>query len=127
MSKVKYARRLRQNPTPAEAVLWRRLKGKALGVKFRRQHPIMGWIADFYCPKARLVIEVDGPSHSSDEAQVDDAYRDWVMETKGIVVFRITNEQVLEATDRTIETIRSIASALLQGWMPGEARIGPCS
>lgn len=57
------ARGMRKQPTPAEAHLWQALRGSALGVRFRRQHPVGRFILDFWCPEARLVVEVDGEIH----------------------------------------------------------------
>ena len=62
------ARFMRQNPTPAENILWLRLRGKQVrGFHFRRQHPISRFIVDFYCSTARLVIEIDGSIHDAAE------------------------------------------------------------
>jgi len=99
---------MRLNPTPAERVLWQYLKGKALGVKVRRQSPMWGYIADFYAPAARLVIEVDGGYH---EAQID-AMRDAILQSKGLRTIRLTNEAVLSNPAGAVATIRAnLASA----------------
>jgi cyclase len=66
---------LRKNPTEEEKILWERLKAKKLGVKFRRQHPIWNYIADFYCHELKLVIEVDGSIHDVKEIRDNDAIR----------------------------------------------------
>ncbi|MFH1160030.1 MAG: endonuclease domain-containing protein [bacterium] len=66
---LRRAREQRKNMTPAERRLWYRIRGKALGVKFRRQHPINRFIADFYCHEARLVVEVDGGYHEEEDQQ----------------------------------------------------------
>lgn len=96
------ARRMRLNPTPAERVLWQYLKGKALGVKIRRQSPMWGYIADFYAPAARLVIEVDGEYHQEHV----DATRDAVLLSKGLRTLRLTNAAVLANPESAIATIR---------------------
>jgi very-short-patch-repair endonuclease len=86
--KVVWARRMRKNPTTSEARLWKALRGKRLGgLGFRRQHIILGWIVDFYCPAVGLAVEVDGSSHEgrSDE----DKHRDKAMRSLGIRVLRI--------------------------------------
>jgi cyclase len=66
------ARKLRNNLTPAEQTFWLRLKEQFPAYKFRRQHPISIYIADFYCHKLKLVIEIDGPIHNSNEAKLND-------------------------------------------------------
>lgn len=85
--KLDRAREFRGRPTRSEAALWNELRGKKLGVRFRRQAPILGWIADFWCPSLRLVVEIDGSSH--DQRKTADAYRDSVMGLYGIGVLRI--------------------------------------
>jgi very-short-patch-repair endonuclease len=96
------ARELRQSMTPAEQILWERLRDRLLsGIKFRRQHPIGACIVDFYCPAARLVIEVDGGIHLG---QVEaDASRSLDLETKGYRVIRFSNEQI----ETNLETVLS--------------------
>jgi very-short-patch-repair endonuclease len=80
--------------TPAEAVLWRELRGERLGgVHFRRQHPVGQVVLDFYCPAARLCIEVDGPVHDG-QADADAARSAWLA-THGIRTLRFRNHQVL--------------------------------
>ena len=79
------ARDLGARETEAEKFLWSRLCSNQLGVKFRRQHPIYYYVVDFYCHSHRLVIEVDGSVHKSNEAQFDDSVR-----SKGFEEFDIT-------------------------------------
>ena len=62
-----FRRELRTNATPQEIILWSRLKNKQLGVKFRRQHSFGKYIADFYCPEKRFIIEIDGTQHMEQE------------------------------------------------------------
>ena len=63
-----YAKQMRKNPTKAEEILWHRLKNKQVGgLKFRRQHPVDRFIADFYCHERKLVIELDGSVHDDDK------------------------------------------------------------
>jgi len=74
------AKRLRKIMTPAEKLLWQELKGNKInGRHFRRQHPIYRYIADFYCHKEKLVIEVDGLYHNNPEQHYDDNNRDATM------------------------------------------------
>jgi very-short-patch-repair endonuclease len=85
--KLARARELRREMTPAEKLLWKELRGNKLGVHFRRQQVIAGFIADFYCHKAGLVIELDGGIH--EEQEEDDARRDKAFTDLGLRVVRI--------------------------------------
>ena len=91
--KLQRARELRKEMTPEEKMLWRHLRGNWLqGLHFRRQQAIDGFIVDFYCHAAGLVVEVDGPIH---EAQADyDAERDRVLSERGLRMLRLKNEEV---------------------------------
>ena len=102
---VGIARRLRRGGTFPERLLWSRLRRRQLGVRFLRQHPIGTYVVDFYCPEARLVIEVDGRSH--DEANF--AYyreRQITLERRGIRVMRIRNDEVLKDVDSIVARLR---------------------
>ncbi len=105
-----YARRLRRDATGPERLLWSRLRGRALGVAFRRQSPIGPYVVDFFAPLARLVVEVDGRSHAGRAAA--DAARRTVLESLGLRVVRVTNDDVLYRLDATV---RFIADALAAG------------
>lgn len=95
------ARELRHRSTDAERRLWSRLRAKRLdGWKFKRQHPIGPYIADFVCHAARLVVEVDGGQHSDSE---HDLNRDAWLRSRGYAVLRFWNNDVLQRTD-TVET-----------------------
>jgi primosomal protein N' (replication factor Y) len=85
------ARRLRRDPTDAERALWHALRRNALGVGFRRQHPIPPYFADFACVEARIVVEVDGGQH----AEPRDATRNAAMQAAGWRVLRFWNDEVL--------------------------------
>jgi very-short-patch-repair endonuclease len=107
----KYTKRrqeLRTNATMPEQKLWALLRGKQLGVKFRRQHGIGHYIVDFYCPECRLVIEVDGDSHYTEIAQKNDALRNSYLEQLGLRVLRFTNEQVNQNMAGVYETIKRV-------------------
>lgn len=91
----KRAEELRKFPTHAEVVIWGHLKGKSLNVKFRRQHPLFLYIADFYCHSLKLVIEIDGSIHNKDEQKIHDSIRQQHIESFGIAVMRVKNEEVL--------------------------------
>ena len=73
---------------------------------FRRQHPIAWYIADFYCHEAKLVIELDGASHNTEDMQVHDERRDSIMEGFEIKVLRFKNEEVFENLDAVLEEIK---------------------
>jgi very-short-patch-repair endonuclease len=106
---------LRANTTPAENILWQRLKRNQLnGFKFRRQHPVANFIADFYCHAAKLVIEVDGETHQSDSTKEYDEGRTYEIENFGIKVIRFKNKEVETEIEKVIDTIRSfLPSSLL--------------
>lgn len=92
--------------TPAEEVLWMHLRKKRLrGLRFRRQHPIDIFIADFYCHQYRLVIELDGQIHSFPEASEYDNARTGELNRLGISVLRFTNQQVHQNISHVLKTI----------------------
>lgn len=92
-----FARRLRKEMTEAEVVLWTFLRKRKLNAyKFRRQHPIGTYIADFACVSEKLVVEVDGATHSTDEELEHDARRTAFLERNGWRIVRVTNLDVFE-------------------------------
>jgi very-short-patch-repair endonuclease len=110
----KLAKELRKIETKAEKLLWSRLnKNQVLGLQFRRQHPINRFIADFYCPKIKLIIEVDGSIHEIPEYQDHDIGRSEILNDFGITVIRFTNEQIIENIDSTLKQIIKISETLL--------------
>ncbi len=101
-----YSRQLRENMTDAERYLWAKIRMKQLkGYQFYRQKPIGDYIVDFFCPRAKMVIEVDGSQHFSDEITEDDRIRDEYMSSLGLRVLRFTNTDVLTHTEGVIERI----------------------
>jgi very-short-patch-repair endonuclease len=99
---------LRNNLTEAECVLWSVLKGKKLdGRKFRRQHSIGYFIADFYCPSEKLIIELDGKHHFSPEGIEKDRERDEHLKELGIKVLRLENKEVLNNLSEVLKSIKS--------------------
>ena len=101
------AKELRKNMTPAERVLWQRLRNyKVGGFYFRRQHPIKFFIADFYCAKADLIIEIDGGIHNNPDVSEHDVNRTAELEKLGITVIRFTNDEVMNDTDNVIAKIK---------------------
>ena len=102
------ARVLRKNSTDAERLLWSELRNHRLnGASFRRQVPIGGFIADFMCHAARLVIELDGGQHFSDDQEKAEAARTAVIEGKGFRVLRFSNLDVMTNRAGVLETIAS--------------------
>ena len=99
-----FARELRNNPTEAESFLWDHLHN-IKGIRFKRQHPILYFIADFYCHKAKLIIEVDGGYHTIPEQYEYDKNRNTDLEELGLKVIRFTNEQVLFEIEKTLYVI----------------------
>lgn len=103
--KMLYARELRKRATTPERILWECLRRKALGVKFRRQSVILGYIADFYCPSKRLIIELDGKVH--EERKEQDATRDCHLISAGFRVVRFPNSDIYEHLGLVIDAIKS--------------------
>lgn len=98
---VKRARELRNHATATEQAVWELLRGRRmLGLKFRRQQPMRGFILDFYCPGQRIAIEVDGRVHSGSAQRTRDLERDASLERLGVRVIRMAND---EATPAEIE------------------------
>ena len=91
--------------TGAEIFLWTKLKGKKLGVQFYRQKSIGNYIVDFYCPKASLVIEVDGRQHHEKEGAEKDETRDKYLKSLKLKVLRFTNTEVLKDINKVVEKI----------------------
>ena len=89
-----FAKENRRNMTIAEKILWEELRNNKTGCKFRKQHPIGDYIADFICIEKRLIIEVDGGYHNSMEQQQNDAVRTIDIEKMEYSVIRFTNEEV---------------------------------
>ncbi|MGB7061784.1 MAG: endonuclease domain-containing protein [Candidatus Zixiibacteriota bacterium] len=88
-------RKLRKNPTEAERLLWDCLRTSRLeGLKFRRQHPIGRYIADFYCREARLVIELEGSVHNQKDQKEYDRIRQEILKVRGLRVLRIKNKEI---------------------------------
>lgn len=102
----KNAKSNRRNMTEAESAFWSMVQGSALGQRCIRQHVIGCYIVDFLFRRSKLIIEVDGGYHFTEEQQKEDAIRqDW-LEHQGFKVLRFTNEQILFDTEKTISEIR---------------------
>ena len=101
---VETARRLRRDQTPAEVIIWSRLRGRRFsGYRFRRQQPILNYVADFYCAAAKLIVELDGDSHEGRE--VKDQERQRVLESLGFRVLRFWNFEVYEDIEMVEDNI----------------------
>ena len=99
----RFAQAMRNQPTGAEAALWSKLCGRKLaGLRFRRQHPMAGYIVDFVCLEARLIIEVDGSQHAD---SLHDKCRDEALTRLGYRVLRFWNNDVLKNIEGLTETI----------------------
>ncbi|MCF8231968.1 MAG: endonuclease domain-containing protein [Bacteroidales bacterium] len=110
---IKRAKQLRKKMTPAERKLWKHLRNrKLLNLKFRRQHPIRYYIADFYCHEVRLVIELDGGIHSRQEIKERDENRQAEIERFDLYVLRFKNEQVMEDVGGVLAEVREFLEGL---------------
>ena len=96
----------RRYATEAESILWNLLRGKQLGVRFRRQHPVEGYIPDFICLPCKLIIEVDGGYHYLEGQPISDEERTVYLEAKGYHVLRFTNEEVIAAPEKVLSLIK---------------------
>jgi very-short-patch-repair endonuclease len=114
-SVFKLAKELRKNETVAEKVLWSKInRNQIIGLQFRRQHPINMFIADFFCAKIKLVIEIDGGIHEIPEVKIHDAGRSDFLNDHGITVLRFTNEQIIREIDYVLNTIENTVNQLLE-------------
>lgn len=101
------AKTLRNKMTKAEQLVWERLKGNQLqGFKFRRQHPIQKFIVDFYCHKLKLVIEIDGKYHETEEQKQYDLKRSEILKFHELRILRFTNDEIFTDIDSVIIKIK---------------------
>jgi len=111
---IKRAKELRKNTTETEEILWSFLKNNSiLGLHFRRQHPIKTFIADFYCHKIKLVIEVDGEIHYKNESREKDDNRNAEMERLGLTLLRFSNFEVENKINTVLQRIYAECGKLL--------------
>jgi len=104
------ARQLRSDMTEAEQLLWSKLRRKQLGgLQFYRQKPLGGYVVDFYCHSAKLVIELDGSQHYEPEQQEYDKQRTMLLNAMGLKVIRFPNDQVLRETEGVVAEIYRVA------------------
>lgn len=103
-----FRKKLRRSLTPAEATLWKVLRGSKFdGRKFRRQHSVGKYILDFYCPSERLAIELDGEVHYDELAQMHDRERTRFLKGQGIKVLSFENKFVFEELEYLIHRVES--------------------
>jgi len=97
---------LRKKATEPERILWRHLRNRNFaGYKFRRQHPLDGYVLDFYCPSAKLAIELDGGGHNYRTGQIRDRTRSEFLARYGVVVLRFWNHQIRQELDSVLRAI----------------------
>ncbi len=101
------AKDLRRNTTETEKLLWEKIGGNRLsGFRFKRQHPIAHYIVDFYCHKAKLVVELDGGYHKHEDQMIYDTLRTEELMDLGLTVLRFRNEEVRNGMEDVLERIR---------------------
>jgi very-short-patch-repair endonuclease len=101
------AKRLRLEMSLPEVLLWNRLRGKPMGVKFRNQHPLGDYVVDFFCAPKRIAVEIDGIAHDMGDRPSRDLKRDAWLRQQGIEVLRIPAAEVLRDVDAAAEAIVS--------------------
>ena len=100
-------RTLRKDSTEAEKILWKYLRGSNFpGYRFRRQYTVDSFILDFYCPRARLAIEIDGEYHNNDEVKEYDKARQEYIEDLGIRFIRFDNQEILNKINDVLSNIK---------------------
>ena len=100
------AKRMRKEPTEAESAFWNIVKSDALGVKYRRQHIVGSHIVDFICLEKKLIVELDGGYHFTDEQQIEDNLRSQDLKQYGFSILRLTNEEVLSDPESVVEKLQ---------------------
>lgn len=102
---VRKARELRTQMSLPEVLLWRHLRKEPEGIKFRRQHPIGDYVLDFFCPSAKLCVEIDGEAHSRGNRPERDKARDAWLIAEGIEVLRIPATEVLRSPEDVADAV----------------------
>jgi very-short-patch-repair endonuclease len=119
------ARRLRHQQTRAESLLWSVLRDRRLdGFKFRRQVLIANYIVDFLCSRAKLIVEVDGATHSSPEEQAYDRQRELILSRLGYRILRVGNDDVYKNMPAVLSTVLTALQATSQPEDPSSAPSG---
>ncbi len=102
------AKKLRNEPTSSEIIFWSLLKQHFSNFRFKRQHPISQYIADFYCHKLKLVIEIDGGIHQTEKVKINDTLRDEFLQTLNLKVIRFTNPADFSYRKRNARSIKDL-------------------
>lgn len=113
------AKQLRKNMTGAEKILWMHLKAGINGCKFRRQHLMGLYIADFYCYNVKLDIEIDGSVHNHDDVKALDQIREKELQNWGYTVIRFTNQEIIGQIENVLERISDIVNLINHNKTPG--------
>ena len=109
------SRSLRKNMTESEKLLWTRIRKKQiLGIQFYRQKPIKNFIVDFYAPRVKLVIEIDGSQHLEENYRKKDQERDYQLNKVGIEVLRFNSREVIKNIEDVLEIIFEITKKRLE-------------
>ena len=102
----KIRRKLRKKETEAEELFWQRVRNKKVnGLKFKRQHSICNNIVDFYCPSKKIIIELDGEYHDTEQQNIKDKLRDEHLQALGFKILRFRNEKILFHLNQTIDIL----------------------
>lgn len=100
-------KKLRRDSTKAEQILWEEIRGKKLGMKFFRQYSVANYVLDFYCPKFKLAIELDGKYHDDKGVRKKDAVRTEFLNFQGIEVVRFQNWEVEKQLETVLKKIKT--------------------
>lgn len=100
------ARKLRNESTLSEVLLWKQIKCKALGCEFHRQVPIGNYIVDFYCHELRLAIEIDGVTHENEQALAKDALRQQTLEACGVHFIRFSDSDIKRNVEGVVRALQ---------------------
>ena len=112
-STEQFAKTLRKTTTTTESLLWRHLRSRQINeLKFRRQHAIGPYIADFYCAELQLIIEIDGDVHDVESVRLKDQIRNEYLREHGFEFIRVTNDDVLRNIEGVLEHIKTLTLAL---------------
>ena len=115
VSQADMRRKLRHTATPEEVAFWSLVKSKQIcGVQFRRQFSVGPYVLDFYCPRVKLCVELDGIHHYSEEEVIHDKRRTDFLATLGIEVIRIDNTAIWTCSDMVVSTIKDVVQRRLQ-------------
>ena len=106
------AKKLRNEPTYSEIIFWSLLKQHFSNFRFKRQHPISQYIADFYCHKLKLVIEIDGGIHQTEEVKNNDILKDEFLQSLDLKILRFTNDEVCKNGESIVKKLKEVIDSL---------------